>query len=62
MQEILSVYPEHLSSLRAICEKFKKSRKSVMLWREEGAPIAHDGIKYCAEYNQLQNWLVNRSR
>ncbi len=60
MQDELSVCPEHLSSLRKICIKFKKARSSVLKWKEEGAPIAFDGLKYCAEYNQLQNWLVKR--
>ncbi len=61
MQHPLSVNPEHLSSLRQICNKFRKARKTVLSWKNEGAPIAFDGLKYCAEYNQLQNWLVNRS-
>ncbi len=60
--ENIIVFPEHLGSLRAICLRFKKARNSVKLWHEEGAPIGYDGYKYCAEYNQLQNWLVNREQ
>ncbi len=62
MSENIVVFPEHLASLCAICKRFKKARQSVKKWHEEGAPIGFDGYKYCAEYNQLQNWLVERDK
>ncbi len=61
MQQIV-LFPEHLGSLRAICTRFRKSRETVKKWYAQGAPIGYDGYKFCAEYNQLQNWLVEQDK
>lgn len=58
----ITVAPEHLSGLREIGKRFKKSRSTVKKWIAEGAPIWQDGTTYGAEYNALNDWLVKRSK
>jgi hypothetical protein len=55
----LAVAPLHLRRLADICTTFGRTEETVKKWRRSGAPIAFDGASYCAEYNQLQAWLVD---
>lgn len=59
--DVVCVAPRHLPSLAAIAAKFKRSPNTVRDWYRKGAPIAFDGSRYSAEYNQLQAWCVDTS-
>ena len=59
----VAVASEHLRSLRAICQKFRRSRSTVKAWaKEKDCPIAFDGKSYMAEYNALMRWLCQQRR
>ena len=59
---VVPVAPVHLKSMGEICVTFSKERATVKGWYEMGAPIAFDGERYSAEYNQLQAWIVKQFR
>ena len=54
------VAPVMLKNMQEICEAFGKSRKTILKWRKEGAPIYKDGGVYGAELNAVARWLVER--
>ena len=58
----VAVAAEGLKGTRAIAGKFSVKPETVRLWRREGAPIAHVGGKYQAEYSALMAWLVAWSK
>jgi len=58
---VVMMAPVHLSSMDDICRIFGRKRSTVKRWYDEGAPIACEGPRYCAEYGQLMGWLVERS-
>lgn len=55
-----AVAPVMLKNMQQICETFGKSRRTILKWRQEGAPIYKDGGVYGAEVNALARWLVER--
>lgn len=55
-----AVAPVMLKNMQQICEAFGKSRKTIIKWRTEGAPIFKDGGVYGAELNAVAQWLVER--
>ena len=57
---VVPVAPVHLKSMGEICATFSKTRETIKTWYDLGAPIAFDGERYSAEYNQLQAWLVRQ--
>lgn len=56
-----AVAPVLLKNMQEICEAFGKSRKTILKWRKEGAPIYFDGGAYGAELNAVARWLVERA-
>ena len=58
---MIPVAPVMLKNMEEICNTFGKSRKTVIKWREEGAPIFKDGGVYGAELNAVVRWLVERN-
>lgn len=58
----LPIAPWPLNSLNDICKAFKRSRRTIIGWRENGAPIATQGTgarqRYTSEYNLLLSWIL----
>lgn len=50
------VTPVLLKNMREICEAFGRSRKTILKWRKEGAPIFKDGDVYGCELNVVGWW------
>lgn len=52
--------PVHIKGLDNIAKLFGRSRGTLRIWTQEGAPIIYDGVSYYSEYNTLFAWLLNR--
>lgn len=50
----------HLKGALAIARCFGVSRRTVVQWTLEGAPISMVGRKYQASYERLSRWLEER--
>ena len=47
----------HLTSCQKIADTFGVSRKKVVAWFKDGAPIYRLGERYQANYNELWTWI-----
>ena len=52
--------PIHMTGANEIADVFQVSRRAVVRWAREGAPIYLVGKKYQANYNELWEWLKKK--
>ena len=53
--------PIHMTGANEIADVFRVSRRAVVRWARDGAPIYLVGKTYQANYGELWDWLKKKS-